>query len=157
MAGLQFALPEAVELLEKIQSAGEYAERQTCLLSTVDPALPFGGAISWDLSDKTGEKISVTRLVSNHLLFIGSMPVVYSENYGTRLYLCADFDKGAETELPAALKIWLKLPDLYRPKKRLEIETVDNKAAAQHELAAVFTANGYETDGDKLVLWPSGV
>ena len=157
LSGLQFALPEAVELLEKIQTGGGYESRQPCLLSTVDPALPFGGAISWDLTDRSGEKIGLTRLASNHILFIGPKPMVYSENYGTRLFLCADFDKEAETELPAALKIWLKLPDMYRPKKRLEIESIDNKPAAGHELATTFTQNGYEIEGDKLVLWPSGV
>ncbi|MBN2412165.1 DEAD/DEAH box helicase [candidate division KSB1 bacterium] len=157
LSGLQFALPGAMELLEKIQSGGGYESRETCLLSTVDPALPFGGAISWELTDKSGNKIGVTRLASNHILFAGSKPAVYSENYGTRLFLCADLDNETKAELPAALKIWLKLPAMYRPKKRLEIESIDNKPASVHELAAVFTANGYETDGDKLALWPSGV
>lgn len=157
LSGVQFALPAAVMLLEKIQSGMGYRPSETCLLSTIDPALPFGGAIEWGITDKAGERIAITRAPSNHLLFYYGRPVIYCENYGARLFLCADYNENVDAVLPEALKIWLRLPDMYRPRKKLEIETIDAVPAAQHSLAAVFTAKGYEIDGDKLALWPSGL
>jgi len=157
LSGVQFALPAAVALMEKIQSGAGYAPGDSCLLATMDPALPFGGAIDWGIANKAGERIAITRAPSNHLLFYNGRPVVYSENYGARLFLCADYNQNVEPILPEALKIWLKLPDMYRPRKKLEIESIDAAPAAQHALAVAFTAKGYEVDGDKLALWPSGV
>ncbi len=157
LSGVQFALPEAVRKLESLQTGEAKTSTGPALLTAVDPALPFGGTIDWGLTDLAGKSISVTRLPSNHLCFVDDRPVVYSENYGARLFLCSEFKPEYTDELAQALKLFLKLPEMYRPKRKLEIQTIDGNPAAEHELAKVFLNYGYEVDSKTLVLWPSGV
>jgi len=42
-----------------------------------------------------------------------------------------------------------------RPRPRLETLAIDGAPAAASELAQVFLQNGFEAEGEKLVLWPS--
>lgn len=157
LSGIQFALPEAAELLEKLQSGAHSSTTAGILISTGDPALPFGGAVAWDLTNSAGEKISVGRAASNHLFFWQEKPVLYSENYGTRLQSLTKIVDNMVDSLAAAMKTWLWLLDPIRPRRRIEIESIDGHPAAGCSLVEAFMRNGFERDGEKLVLWPSGI
>ena len=61
LSGVQFALPEAVALLEQIQTGGEPVKNDAVLLSTADPALPLGGTPGREMQDMHGNKISMVR------------------------------------------------------------------------------------------------
>ncbi|MCB9512593.1 MAG: DEAD/DEAH box helicase [Deferribacteres bacterium] len=155
LSGVQFALPEAVELLKRVQRSEVAETEEYTLLSTIDPALPFGRHIQWNLLNGAGEKIRVTRASSNHILFAGRLPVVYSENFGTRLFALADFAEAHLDELVERCKNWLHLHTDLRPRRRIEIQQIDGKSAAKHAEAAKFLQAGFERERDKLVLWPS--
>jgi hypothetical protein len=157
LSGLQFATAEAVDLLEKMHNPNEHKERRLIALSTVDPALPFGGQVSWDLVDAAGDKLMVVRSLANHVLFFQGKPVLYSENYGTRLWQCVEFSAEWIRLLPELIKEWLRLSPLARPRRKIVISLIDGQDAVQSSLAEELLKNGFEKDGEKLVLWPSRV
>ncbi|MFQ6114118.1 MAG: hypothetical protein ACE5NG_08510 [bacterium] len=157
LSGIQFALPEAVELLEKLQSESKPMPLPPLLISTIDPVLPFGGAFDWDLHDSRGNKITVIRSASNHLIFLDDRPVLYSENFGTRLWTLINLTEEATNSVATVMKSWLQLPQILRPRKRIEILHINETPATGSPLAKNFLQNGFERDGKKLVLWPSGI
>ncbi|NOY59965.1 MAG: hypothetical protein GXO75_13695 [Calditrichaeota bacterium] len=157
LSGVQFALPEAVEFLQKLHTGTDAVVQKAQFISTIDPALPFGGAMDWDIHRSNGGKMNIVRLPSNHLFFVNARPMVYSENFGNRLWTCEQFKAEHLADLIEALKIWLKLPEPLRPRKKLEIAFIDENPAAKSPFAPEFFRNGFETDGNKLVLWPSAL
>ncbi len=167
LSGIQFAQPEAVELLEQLQSATNAgaknvlatnkAATNAVLLSTLDPALPLGEAVAWEMKDAEGNKVAVVRAPSNHLFFVDEKPVLFSENYGARLRTLQDWRAEFAEPLAKNLKAWLQLPATLRPRQRLEAERVNETPVSTSQLAEVFIKNGFENEGEKLVLWPSKV
>ncbi len=155
LSGIQYALPEAVELLKVLPDTKK--SPRSVLINTSDPALPFGGNVDWDLKDSSGESISITRLPGNHLLFIAEQPKVYSENYGRKLYTLQGFDANESRTVAEALKDWLRLPPNFRPVKKIVISEIDRIPAIKSSLAKKILDCGYELDGKNIVLWPSGV
>jgi ATP-dependent Lhr-like helicase len=163
LSGVQFALPAAVELLEKLQSESLLTALPPTLVSTADPALPFGGAVEWDIADSKGNKVAVTRGSSNHLIFVDGQPVLYSENFGSRFWRLAHIPEVSLDATIQLFKSWLQLPAPLRPRRRIEIAQINEQPASEclpaqaGKLAEAFLRNGFERDGEKLVLWPSGV
>jgi len=133
------------------------AEAMPRLVSTVDPAMPFGGLIDWDLSDRNNQKMRDTRRPGNYVLFVRTKPVCYCENFGARVFLLRDYADEQNNIIAKMLKHLLRLPAALRPRKKITINTIDNQSAASHPLAKSLRQNGFENDSDGLVLWPSGV
>lgn len=156
LSGIQFALPEALDLLEKLQLGAQQPDK-AALLCVADPVLPFGGNIPWNLCDSCGNELTVTRLTSNHLIFLNGEPCVYSEQYGIRLWFLKVTTETETETIIGLLKNWLRLPDALRLRKRLEIEEINGKPAITFAHAAQFIANGFEADGTRLILWPSAL
>ncbi|MCZ6820785.1 MAG: hypothetical protein O7G31_15045, partial [Calditrichaeota bacterium] len=157
LSGVQFALPEAVALLEQIQTGGEPVKNDAVLLSTADPALPLGGTPGREMQDMHGNKISMVRAPANHLVLLGDRPVMYSENYGTRVRRLAKIPQDKMDACVGVIKSLLQLPPDIRPRRKIEIEEINGQPATACKLAEVFLRNGFERDGSKLVLWPSGL
>jgi len=155
LSGIQYALPSALNMLQSLSESPP--EEKVNLVSTTDPALPFGLHTRWDLKDKNGKEISITRQVANHLIFYEELPVMYSENYGSKLRMLTSFSREKLFPVVDALKIWLRLPAHSRPVNKILISQIDNAPALDSGLAADFIENGFERDGRKLILWPSGV
>ncbi len=155
LSGIQFALPEALDLLLSLPDKEH--DRESILVSTIDPALPLGGNVDWDLSTTQGKIVPITRAAGNHILFFHERPVLYSENYGNRLWTLSAFDKKRAEKIIDTLKTWLRLPALLRPRKKLIIESIDNTPAAESILAGIFLSIGFEKEGSTIILWPSGV
>jgi ATP-dependent Lhr-like helicase len=152
LSGIQFALPEAAARLEDLSS--EYEEPAFfCLINVLDPALPFGGNIPWPV--EFGQKI--IRLPGNHLGFACGRPVVYTENYFSRWYFRQDIGRKDIEAMVDLTRNWQALPDMFRLKKSITVETIGDQAAAHHPLSRCFLAAGYEKDETRLVLWPSAV
>ncbi len=157
LSGMQFALPEALTLLQKTQSQSGRSAATPVLLSSMDPALPFGSGFDWALQDTQDEKIRVVRGAGNHFVFLGSTPVFYSENYATRLWQLSQLPHTDIDSCVDIFKSFLQLPALFRPRKKIEIHEINRQAAAENELSKVFLRRGFEIAAKKLVLWPSGL
>lgn len=153
LSGVQFALPRAAELL----SASPSPRSKAFMLSMIDPAMPFGSGVGIQLFDGSANKIEVARQAGNHLLIIGSKPVIYSENYGLRLWQLANTEENEVIAALGMLKQFLQLPEALRPRKRIEVEFWNGANMTQTPAAAWLQQHGFEIESDKVVLWPSKV
>jgi ATP-dependent Lhr-like helicase len=153
LSGIQFALPDALDLLEKIHNAKLSSGDQPVLLSSLDPALPYGGTIDWQLADRTGKPLKINRSPANHLVFLDGRPVLYAENFAQRLSTGAELADKDFAIIAGRFADWLKLPPLLRPKNRIEIRQIDRQGAADGKFVKQFLELGFEKDGDDLILW----
>ena len=154
LSGLQFAFPEALEALS--QPGQEKTSPPECiLLSTIDPALPFGGFISWDLQTHTGQKVGVTRLASNHLAFMHGAVFACLENWGERIQFLHPPTKNDILQLIAGIRQWLAVPSPLRTRKNIEIHKVNDTSIMNFAHLEIFTTNGFEKEGNRIILWPS--
>jgi len=157
LSGVQFALAEALELLESAASLPSGADDPPALLSSLDPALPFGGGVDWGLGRPDGSPLKVVRSASNHLVLAGGRVTLYSENFFQRLTLLKDPPRSTWPFVVKTIKTYLKMPYPLKPFGRLAIHQIDDRPAAASPAAEELIKNGFEKDGAKLVLWPSAV
>ena len=155
LSGIQFALPDAIELLTSLPD--KEAGREPAVVCTMDPALPFGGNIDWDLKNIQGNQIEIKRSSGNHLIFLNEVPVMYTENYGDKLLRLNSFKNKEIEKIVDSLKNWLRLPAAIRPRKKIEINLIDEQPAIESDLADFFYRAGFEREGSSIVLWPSGL
>lgn len=154
LSGVQFALPQAAEMLTAA-ARSSYANEKPVMLSMQDPAVPFGRGVGVALIDSDGLKIEVSRQAGNHLLLVRARPVIYAENYGLRLWRLTNTDEEALPQALGLLKQFLQLPDALRPRKRIEVELWNGASITQTPAAAWLQQHGFEREGEKMVLWPS--
>jgi len=153
LSGVQFALPEALELLERADGLPSGADDPPALLSSLDPALPFGGGVDWGLN----RPLKVVRSASNHLVLVGGHVILYSENFFQRLTLLRNPSRPTWQFVVKTIKTYLNMPYPLKPAGHIEIHQIDHRPAAASPAAEVLVQNGFEKDGTKLVLWPSAV
>jgi len=156
LSGVQFALPESVGMLENLEIHSSQ-DKQVTMVSITDPALPFGAQFKWNLIDTENSDVMVTRLDSNHLIFVNEFPVVYSENYASRLWLLENFKPQYLELIIQQIKSFLLLPDNLRPRKKIEILLINGKSAYSFKYSDEFIKYGFERNGDIMELWPSGL
>jgi ATP-dependent Lhr-like helicase len=155
LSGVQFALPQAVEML----AAGDSPEALggPMMLSVLDPAAPYGSGVNLPLAGFNHEPLSLVRQAGNHLLFVNAKPVVYAENYGSRLWSLAGATEEQLAASLACLRQFLLLPEPLRPRKRIEVEMWNGAVVAATPAAEWLQRHGFEKEEQKMVLWPSRV
>ncbi len=152
LSGIQFAQPEAVELLQTISDEQKEGYPFN-LINVLDPALPFGGNIAWPFESPQ----KILRLAGNHLGFVRDKPVLYCERYLSRWYTFGHLDEVDFESLVRLTHDRLRLPEPLRPRKKIDVETINGVPAAESPHAGSFLNAGYEADGSNLVLWPSAL
>jgi ATP-dependent Lhr-like helicase len=157
LSGVQFALPEAVELLEKVSQAPISGDGNPILLSSLDPALPFGGGIDWGQIDSQGNPLKLIRSASNHLALVDGEIVMVAEKFFQRLSVFQDLSQHTWRLIVNRLREYLKMPYPLKPVNRIEIRQINNLPAAKSPLANLLLETGFEKDGERLVLWPSAI
>ncbi len=157
LSGIQFALPEALELLEKMTKRPADSKCGPILLSCLDPALPYGGVIDWGVVDSSGNSLKIIRSAANHLVIEDGRFIVYSERYFQRLFVVDDFSQASCTKLTRILQSYLKMPFPFKPANRIEIQQINNQPAASSPFAVYLLKTGFEMDGTNLILWPSAI
>ena len=157
LSGLQFALPEALELLEKMTRRPADSDNNPMLLSCLDPALPYGGVIDWGVFDSGGNSLKIKRSAANHLVVAEGRFTMYSERYFQRLFVVDNFSQASWTKLTRILQSYLKMPFPFKPVNRIEIQQINNQPAASSPFAVHLLKAGFEKDSPNLVLWPSAI
>jgi ATP-dependent Lhr-like helicase len=157
LSGLQFALPEALELLEKIICRPAFPKTKPILLSSLDPALPFGGGIDWGVVDSGGLAQKIIRSASNHLVFVDGRVILVCEGYFQRLLVLDDLPRHTWEKLARMIRGYLKMPYPLKPGNRIEIHQINNHPAAASPYAGPLLKTGFEKEDAKLVLWPSAM
>jgi len=155
LSGVQFALPEAVELLEKVSRTPSAATRNPVLLSSLDPALPFGGGIDWGQIDIHGNPLKLVRSASNHLALVDGEIVLVGEKFFQRLSVLKNLSQPTWQLIVQRLREYLKMPYPIQPVTRIEVRQINNLPAAKSPWADHLLETGFEKDGQRLVLWPS--
>ena len=157
LSGVQFALPEAVELLEKVSRKPSAAGGNPTVLSSLDPALPFGGGIGWGQLDIHGNPLKLVRSAANHLALVDGEIVMVAEKFFQRLSVLKDLSQPTWQLIVHRLREYLKMPYPIKPVNRIEIRRINNLPAAKSLWADHLLATGFEKDGTRLVLWPSAI
>ncbi|MEJ2101158.1 MAG: hypothetical protein P8X68_14455 [Desulfobacterales bacterium] len=156
LSGVQFAMPAAVDLLEKLHREDPAAATDMVMLSTLDPALPFIAA-SWQLTDQRGQPLKIVRSAANYLICSGGDLLIYGENDFERIVALRKLSAAQYEKFAKLLHNLLKLPQPLRPKNRLDIICINNQPAADSRFAKHFIKAGYEKEAARLVLWPSRI
>jgi hypothetical protein len=82
---------------------------------------------------------------------------MYCERYFARWYV---FIKLSGEEFEGLVKLTRNrqiLPEPFRPRKKIEVETINGVPAVESPFVKHFIRAGYEKDGTRLVLWPSAL
>jgi ATP-dependent Lhr-like helicase len=108
LSGIQFALRETVEYL----SSPRRGERPI-LLSTLDPANPYGASSLFSLLNVSGENFSLRRHPKSFLVLRSGLPILAIENHGERLTPLIALN---EKERRNALTL---LPEISRHERRV--------------------------------------
>jgi ATP-dependent helicase Lhr and Lhr-like helicase len=141
LGGAQFALPGAVE---RLRARSDDDASRPLVLAAVDPAQPYGAALSWPKLE--GRRPA--RAAGAYVVLVGGEPVLYLERGGRALQtLVARDDSRLEPAL-AALVEQVRAGAI----KRLALEKVDGEAAMGSNLAPALIALGFQEGPRRLTL-----
>ncbi|MFZ0042341.1 MAG: DEAD/DEAH box helicase [Solirubrobacteraceae bacterium] len=149
LGGAQFALPGAVERLRARSGSTEEAAKPL-VLSAVDPAQPYGAALSWPAprNGETARRRRPARTAGAYVVLSGGDPILYLERGGRALQTLV---AGGDPRLRVALAA---LVDYVRSGaiKRLALEKVDGEPAMTSSLAPELTELGFQEGPRRLTL-----
>lgn len=138
LGGAQFALPGAVDALRAVRhdDEGVYA-----VLSTVDPANPWGSLLPWP---ETGASVQARRVVGSVVVLRDGQPVLWLSASGRRALVFED----PTLEAVAALR--RRCSRFFD--RTVELEQLDGEAVAESPRREALQAAGFEWDGRLLRL-----
>jgi ATP-dependent Lhr-like helicase len=141
LSGMQFALPEAAEGLERSLAPGADAQ-EPLLLTMVDPAVPFGPGIPLPGVVQDDAALRVARIPSSCIAFARGEPVAFCEGWGSKITLLGDGGPEQCRMVVAALAGLLRLPASMRPFTSLTIEYINGQRPAGTAYEGVLRALG---------------
>jgi ATP-dependent Lhr-like helicase len=153
MSGIQFARPDFLRLLQEESGSTSTLE----IMAAVEPICTTLLAAAKNPLSLDGKPVDIKKVAGNYLVFFDKTPMAYLEHYAQQIWTTAACRAEHVEALIPILKRWLQLPEAYRPRKHLVVQQIDYRPAALHPLAGEFTRHGFEKDGERLLLWPSGV
>ena len=147
LGGAQFAVPGAVERLRERPAQVE----QAIVLSAVDPAQPYGAALSWPRRE--GAK-SPARVAGAQVVLVGGEPVLYLERGGRGLQTLVDAGDALGGErLELALEaLSAHVRGGRGAIRQLGLERVDGEPAISSPLGPRLRAHGFQEGPRRLTL-----
>jgi ATP-dependent helicase Lhr and Lhr-like helicase len=142
LGGAQFALPGAVERLRAQPPSQEAA----LVLSTIDPAQPYGAALPWP--DRNAAGRGPARVAGAHVVLIGGEPILYLERGGKALQTLVGQGDGRIEPALAALAAAVQSGRI----RRIALEKIDGQPALGSELGVILTAVGFQKGPRRLSL-----
>lgn len=151
---LQFADRETVERLREPKPDKDplLPLDDAVLLSAADPANPFGVLLDWPA--ESGKPVRFARKPGNFLLLKGGRWLLWAENNSRRI---SAIDPAAKDPSLQAACVRLAAGNLIRGhgRRKVVIEQVNGKPAAESPLEAELVRAGAERSGGAIVIWPS--
>ncbi|MDD8018164.1 MAG: DEAD/DEAH box helicase [Bacteroidota bacterium] len=142
LSGMQFALPEAVSMLDSVKAARNQKE-QPVVINACDPANPYGSGI--ELNKNTAAlQPRISRLASNYFVFENGIPLIWLENFGARIYFLAE--SNSEGVRDGLLQFINHIRSHYPDKHELIVEYCDNSRPAESGAAALLKSLGFYRD-----------
>jgi ATP-dependent Lhr-like helicase len=140
LGGAQFALPGAVERLREQRRDDD----PPVVLSAVDPAQPYGGALPWP--EREGR--APARHAGAYVVLAGGEPILYVERGGRALIALAPVADPRLDPSLAALAEFVRAGRI----KRLALEKVDGEPAVGSPLAPALIRHGFQEGPRRLTL-----
>jgi ATP-dependent Lhr-like helicase len=144
LGGAQFALPGAVERLRALDQPER--EPAPIVLSAVDPAQPYGGALRWPTRD--GESRSPARTAGAYVVLDRGEPIVYLERSGRGLQTLVEPD---DERLAAAVGALVEHVRSGRI-RRLALDRVNGESALISPLGPLLLELGFSEGPRRLML-----
>lgn len=139
-SGMQFALPEAAEMIRSIAAAPPGSG--LTLVNGLDPGHPYGPGVELPATWETRPR--GVRSGSVWVVYRGGMPVLWTESSGTRVFSCAD---AAAADLREAMRLIIRrreAPD--QPSRRHLIEHWNGVRPADSAWAGLLRELGFRGD-----------
>jgi ATP-dependent Lhr-like helicase len=146
--GVQFALPGADEDLRAQRTPKDDAPRAQ-VLSSVDPANPYGALLPWPERELSSAAGRLARTASAYVVLHRGALVGYLQNAGALTSFGSEPSAQRERALASALAAWARAQPLRRA---FQIATIDGAPAAEHALANAFREAGFVSAGGGLLL-----
>lgn len=139
LSGMQFALPDAVRMLDEIKSRPPETSGLV-LLNACDPANPYGIGIEHGIAPELNVRVS--RIAGNFLILENGTPIVWLEHYGARMF-CTHFTDSAA----AGIRIFLQhLRTSYPSRNEVVLEYCNGKRPSESGAAEQLRAIGFYRD-----------
>jgi ATP-dependent Lhr-like helicase len=150
LSGMQFALPEAADLLRRLASphaAGPSSSPSPpVLLNACDPANPYGTGVTMPPLGGSGAPLRLSRVPGNYLVFASGTPVLVIESLGARLRTVGAPDAATLRDALSLFVALMRLPETLRPFREIVVEYCDDVRPAASPLAPALRSLGFVGD-----------
>jgi ATP-dependent Lhr-like helicase len=145
MSGAQFALPEAIQMMQDLEPAST-AAHPSILLQSLDPANVYGSGAPFEVPLNEGSTRSWTRRPGSWLVIRAGKPVLLIEQRGKRMSGAAGASKVELEEALGHLPALAKVEFATRGKGRLTVQTWNDQGVTQSEISEILTRVGFVRD-----------
>jgi ATP-dependent Lhr-like helicase len=152
MSGAQFALPEAMRMMQDLEPASTEAH-PSILLHSLDPANLYGSGAPFDVPTGETESRSWTRRIGAWIVLRSGRPILLIEQRGKRLISPAGVSKA---DLEASLRhlpALAKIEYAAHLKGRFTVQTWNDQPVTQSEIVESLTAIGFVRDYQEMTYY----
>jgi len=142
LSGMQFALPEAVDILRALRSDQQY-DHEPLLINASDPTNPFGGPVRVQ-----GITTQPARLPANWIAFHRGNPILLIETSGARLTVVGEPPHTAPQHALRQFVELVRLPESMASFKSVTVLQCNGTPAAASSLAPLLRALGFRRDAN---------
>ena len=147
--GVQFALPGADEDLRAQRAAKDDMPRAQ-VLSSVDPANPYGALLPWPAREGSAAATRLARSAGTFVvLHLGALVGYLQSSAGALTSFASEPNVQRERALANALAAWARAQPL---RSAFRVATIDAAPAAEHAFTNAFREAGFSTAGGGLLL-----
>jgi ATP-dependent helicase Lhr and Lhr-like helicase len=146
--GVQFALPGADEDLRAQRTPKDEAARAQ-VLSSVDPANPYGALLPWPVREGSAAAARLARTSGAYVVLHGGALVGYLQSGGALTSFATEPNLQRDRALANALASWARAQPFRRA---FQVAVIDGAPAAEHALANAFREAGFVAAGGGLLL-----
>jgi ATP-dependent Lhr-like helicase len=152
LSGAQFAIPEALKMLEEVQVPSN-ASAPVVLLHSLDPANLYGASAPFDIPLLDGGTRSFSRRMGNWLVVRAGKPILLIEGQGKRLTALASASREDVAAAVACLPEILKGERLQAAKHKLMVEEWNTQPVASSPGRDFLEAAGFVRDYQAMTLY----
>jgi ATP-dependent Lhr-like helicase len=150
--GAQFALPEALNLLESVQTPST-ATAPVILLHSLDPANLYGAGAPFDIPLLDGGTRSFSRRLGNWLTLRAGKPILLAEGQGKRLTALASASQEDVTEAVSCLPGILNGEPGHSGKHKLTVEEWNGQSVTATSGRELLEKAGFVRDYQAMTLY----
>ncbi|MBI2429124.1 MAG: DEAD/DEAH box helicase [Ignavibacteriales bacterium] len=141
LSGMQFAIPDAVRMLETIKTERGINE-DPIVVNACDPSNPYGVGI--DVGNSLSSVPRISRLGSNFIIFHKGVPIIWLESFGARMYFIAE--PSLDIIKNALLQFVNHVRSSYADKNEIVVEYCDNLRPSESAAAEILRSIGFYRD-----------